>query len=402
MSELILHAPVEKKLLTKGVYVLLGIIAVAGVVTLYRLIFGLESTTNLDNQYPWGIWIAIDVAGGVALAAGGFTTSALAHIFQRHRYEAVVRPALLTALLGYTFVGLALMVDLGRYYNIWHPIVPTMWQGNSVLFEVGMCVMAYSTILYCEFFPIVCEKFLGKVNLPGPLAMLNSLSEKLLQTASKFFRKTMLLFFCAGVVLSCMHQSALGSLLLIAPSKMHPLWYTPILPLLFLLSAISVGYPMVIFESIIASKIFKRKPEMKILAPLSRFVVFFIGVYWAVKIADLSVRGAFPYLIENSLESFAFIVEFLVGGLIPFVILMKIKNRENPKMLFTAATLIVLAVLINRVNVFLIAYKPPYADYRYIPSVGEIVVTAGVIATIALVYRVVVTIFPILPKEEEA
>lgn len=131
-------APVEKKLLTPGFLALAAFAGVALVIALGRFFFGLSAVTNLDDRYPWGIWKAINVASGVALATGGFTTAALAHVFHRHRYEVVVRSALLTALLGYTFAGLALFVDLGRYYNIWHPAWPTMWQGNSVLFEVRL------------------------------------------------------------------------------------------------------------------------------------------------------------------------------------------------------------------------------------------------------------------------
>jgi len=218
-------APVGKRLLSPGVLGLLALMGIAFCFAAWRFVFGLQSVTNLDDQYPWGIWIAIDVATGVALAAGGFTTAALAHIFHQKHYEAVLRPALLTAMLGYTFVGLALMVDLGRYYNIWHPAWPTMWQGNSVLFEVGMCVMAYLTVLYLEFMPIVCERFIGRVNLPGALRKFNGPVDGLLRFADRALGRVMFLLVIAGVVLSCMHQSSLGALMLIAPYKMHPLWY---------------------------------------------------------------------------------------------------------------------------------------------------------------------------------
>ncbi|HPA82947.1 MAG TPA: polysulfide reductase NrfD, partial [Thermoanaerobaculales bacterium] len=133
--------PVKTPYLTRGTLVLVALALVGGAAYLYRLLFGLEAATNLDNQWPWGIWIAIDVASGVALAAGGFTTAALADIFHKERYHAIVRPALLTAMLGYTFVVIGLLADLGRYYNVWHPMLPSMWQGDSVLFEVGICVM---------------------------------------------------------------------------------------------------------------------------------------------------------------------------------------------------------------------------------------------------------------------
>jgi len=147
--------PVPRTLRSAGVGLLVGLLTLGLLVAACRFVFGLQSVTNLDQQHPWGLWIAIDVATGVALAAGGVTTAALAYIFHRRDFEAITRPALLTAMLGYTFVGLGLLVDLGRYYNIWHPILPSMWQGNSVLFEVGLCVMCYLTVLYIEFIPVL-------------------------------------------------------------------------------------------------------------------------------------------------------------------------------------------------------------------------------------------------------
>src|SRR3970282_2103862 len=122
-------------------------------------------------QYPWGLWIAIDVAAGVALAAGGFTTAALGHVMHKEYYRAIIRPALLTAMLGYTFVAFGVVVDIGRPYFVWHPLI--YWNGNSALFEVGICVMAYMTVLYIEFLPIVTERFVGKVNMPGTLSIFN-------------------------------------------------------------------------------------------------------------------------------------------------------------------------------------------------------------------------------------
>ncbi|MCK7523449.1 MAG: polysulfide reductase NrfD [Ignavibacteriales bacterium] len=228
-----------------------------------RFFFGLGAVTNLNNQYPWGLWIGVDVAAGVALAAGGFTTAALGHIMHKDEYHAIIRPALLTAMLGYTFVAIGVFVDIGRWYFIWHPLI--MWNGNSALFEVGICVMIYVTVLYIEFLPVVTERFIGKVNLPGFLSGLNKIVDKFLRLLDKGLSKTMFIFIIAGVVLSSLHQSSLGTLMVIAGPKMHPLWQTPILPLLFLLSAISVGFPMVIFESLIASRSLGLKPEMHIL-----------------------------------------------------------------------------------------------------------------------------------------
>jgi Ni/Fe-hydrogenase subunit HybB-like protein len=236
-------APVKKKFFTRGMLLLTAAMALGLSCGAYRMLFGLEASTALNNQYPLGLWIGVDVATGVALAAGGFTTGALVYIFNREHFHAIIRPALLTAMLGYTFVGVGLMFDLGRWYNIWHPSVPFMWQGNSVLFEVGICVMIYLNVLYAEFAPVVLERFIGHVNLPGRLARFNAPVDLALRFANHVLAKMMFLFIIAGVVLSCLHQSSIGTLMVIAPYKLHPLYWSQLSPVFFLSSAIAVGFP---------------------------------------------------------------------------------------------------------------------------------------------------------------
>ncbi|MBW1895621.1 MAG: Ni/Fe-hydrogenase cytochrome b subunit, partial [Deltaproteobacteria bacterium] len=393
-------APVEEKFLTPGVMVMLAFMAIGLAFAIGRFLFGIGAVSNLNNQYPWGIWIAIDVASGVALAAGGFSTGLIAYVFNRNEYHAVIRPALLTAMLGYTFVVLGLLVDIGRYWNITSPVFNH--NGNSVLFEVAICVMIYLHVLYIEFIPIVVERFKGRVDLPGPLAWLNDLTESLLSFADRVLGKVMWIFIIAGIVLSCLHQSSLGSLMLIAPSKVHPLWYTPILPLLFLLSAFAAGYPMVAFESIIVSKSFGREPEMEILTPLARYMPVLMGLYLVFKIGDMMVRGTYVYLLDGTVQSNAFLVEVLVGVMLPFVLLLFRRVRESAGLLFFASTVFVLGLLFNRVNVFLVSFTPPYVITPYFPAIGEMFITAGLLAALMFFYRVGVAIFPVLgacPKQ---
>ncbi len=391
------HAPVEEKFLTPGVMVLLALMGIGLAFAAARFFFGIGKVSNLSNQTPWGIWIGIDVASGVALAAGGFTTGAIAYVFNRDQFHAVIRPALLTAMLGYTFVVMGLLVDIGRYWNIVSPMFN--WNPNSVLFEVAMCVMIYLTVLYIEFIPIAAERFKGRVRLPGPLAGLNTIVETVLGLADRILGKVMFLFIILGIVLSCLHQSSLGSLMLIAPSKVHPLWYTPILPLLFLLSAFAAGYPMVTFESIIAAKSFGRRPEMEVLTPLARYMPALIGLYLAAKLADMIVRGTYVYLLEGTFQTNAFVVELLFGICLPFVLLLFRRVRESAGWLFFTSTLFILGVLLNRINVFVVSYTPPYLLQRYFPAVGEIFITAGMIAGLMFFYRVFVFIFPVLGAE---
>ena len=386
--------PMRKKYFTPVVIGLAVLVLNGLMFLLARFIFGIGAVTNLDNQHPWGIWIGLDVAAGVALAAGGFTTAALGHIMHKDQYHAIIRPALLTAALGYTFVAVSVMIDLGRYYYIWHPLI--MWNGSSVLFEVGICVMIYLTVLYIEFLPIVCERFIGRVKLPGFLKSLNNPLDKVLRILDKGLDKTMFIFIIAGVVLSCLHQSSLGTLMVIAGPKMHPLWQTPILPLLFLLSAISVGLPMVIMESLITSKSFSLKPEIHILSNLGSMVAPLLGIYLAFKIGDMVIRQTFVYLTEFNAASVMFTIELLFGVIIPLRMFMSRQVNKSPVGLLIASLLVVFGVFLNRLNNFLVAYTPPYEVHSYFPSIGEISVTVGFVAFEILLFRIAVMIFHIV------
>ncbi|BBO70178.1 Ni/Fe-hydrogenase cytochrome b subunit [Desulfosarcina alkanivorans] len=392
-------APVRAKFWTPGVVVLAVLMASGAAAIVARFIGGIGYVSNLTTARPWGLWIGVDVASGVALAAGGFTTAFLAHIIGRHYYEPVVRPALLTAMLGYTFVVLGLLVDIGRSWAIWKPLL--YWNPNSVLFEVAMCVMFYLNVLYIEFLPVVVERFRGRVNLPGLLAGMNAPVDGLLNLADRILPRIMWFFIIAGVVLSCMHQSSLGSLMLIAPTKLHPLWYTPMLPLLFLVSAIAVGYPMVVFEATLATTSLKLDSEMTVLTPLTRITIFLLGLYLALKLGDMVVRGTYVYLLDGTAQTNAFLVEVVFGVLVPWLMLLAPKVRRSRQALFIACSLIVGGVLVNRINVFVVGYRPPISEANYFPAIGEILVTVGLIAALMFIYRAIVTYLPVLNQPEQ-
>ncbi len=399
METLFRPTPMKKKYFTPGIIVLI-VLAVNGLIFLAgRFLFGIGAVTNLNNQYPWGLWIGVDVAAGVALAAGGFTSAALVYIMHRERFHAIARPALLTAMLGYSFVAFGVFTDIGRWYYIWHPLI--MWNGSSALFEVGICVMMYVTVLYIEFLPVVTERFIGKVNFKRLFSFLNKPLEKLLILLDKGLSKIIFIFIILGVVLSTLHQSSLGTLMIIAGPKMHPLWQTPVLPLLFLLSAISVGFPMVIFESMIAAKSFGEKPEMEILTPLGYSVAPLLGIYLAFKIGDMVIRGTFVYLTEINTASIMFTIEVVFGIIIPLRMFLSKKVLETPSLLFTASSLVIFGVLLNRIDNFIVAYKPPYSFGSYFPSFGEISVTVGFAALLILIYRIIVINFPVISQPEK-
>src|SRR5271166_913002 len=281
--------------------------------TVLRFTKGLGAATNLSDQFPWGIWIGFDVLCGVGLAAGGFTLAAIVYVFHIERFHAVLRPSILTAFLGYSLVATALLFDLGKPYNIWHPLV--MWNPHSVMFEVAWCVMLYLTVLALEFSPAVLERF----RLHKPLRIVKAATIPLV---------------IAGVMLSTLHQSSLGSLYLIAPEKLHPYWYSPLLPVFFFISAVGVGMAMVIFESNLSSRAFGREIEMPLLEVLGRAMAVVLAIYGVLKFQDLWMRGALSHLREPSTETLLFTLEITLGVLIPFAMLLFRKIREDREGLF--------------------------------------------------------------------
>jgi len=384
-----LPVPINRKLLTPGVWALLVVAAVGVLFGAYRFLFGLGASTNLSQDYPWGIWIIADVSF-IALAAGGFTTAAIVHVFHRHDYHLLVRPALVVALLGYTFACIALGADLGKYYNIWHPILPSMWQGNSALFEVGMCVMCYMTVLYIEFIPVFCERFIGDPRWPK--------LDRICGVANRLVNKTMFVFLVLGVAISCLHQSSLGHVMVLAPSKLHPLWYTPVLSLFFLLSAIVAGFPVVIFACICGAWGLRLKPEMQVLGSLAKYVPFFLGIYLAFKIGDMFIRRSYVYLGEGSVQSTMFLVEMVVGLAIPLVMTLFQRVRNSPHLLCATTFLVMFGLIVNRTNVYLIGYRPARAVDVYFPSLSEWGFTIGLVAALIICWRLTVICFPVISR----
>jgi len=384
-----------KPFFTFGTLTLLILMGIGFSFGVTRLFLGLGTVTNLDNHNPWGIWIAFDVACGVALAAGGFLTAALVEIFGRRKYRPLLRPALLTAFLGYLWVAIALLFDLGRYWNAWQPLFH--WQGNSVLFEVAMCVTFYLIILSIEMSPSILEGLEDRIGESSPGGRLLRRLERPIHALHSAVKIALPIFVVAGVVLSCMHQSSLGTLMLIATTKTSAIWDTSILPLLFLLSAFMVGFAMVILESIYANISFGRKAEMELLTPLARIIPWFIGAYGVVKIADLVVRHNQIDFLDNPGATISLVIEILIGVVAPFLLLLVKAVRRSMGWLFFAVALVIFGVILNRINVFLVGYVPPYATTRYFPSVGEIAMTVAIVSSILFCYRLLVTFFPILP-----
>ncbi len=356
------------------------IMALGAYATVLRFVYGLGASTNLSDQFPWGIWIGFDVLCGVMLAAGGFTLMAAVHVFNLERFKPIIRPTVLTAFLGYVLVCIALLYDLGRYYRIWHPLI--MRNPHSVMFEVAYCVMLYTTVLALEFAPIVFEKF----RMSKALRIMHAISIPLV---------------CVGVILSTLHQSSLGTLYLLMPNKLHPFWYSPLLPVFFFLSAIAVGLAMTIFESNMSSKYFHRQLEMPLLSELGRILVVVLMVYAVLRFEDLLHRGALKLLLQPGYERNLFLVEIVMGLLLPIGLLLQKRIRESPNGLYFAAVVTVLGFITNRLNVSITGLEGA-AGLHYVPKWTEAAVTAAIVAAGFALFGAAAKYLPIFPEEERA
>lgn len=336
--------------------------------TLLRFTRGLGASTNLSDQFPWGIWIGFDVLCGVGMAAGGFTLAAIVYVFHIERFHPVLRPSILTAFLGYALVAVALLFDLGKPYNIWHPLV--MWNPHSVMFEVAWCVTLYLTVLALEFSPAVLERF----HLIQPL---------------RIVKRATIPLVIMGVLLSTLHQSSLGSLYLIVPEKLHPYWYSPLLPIFFFVSALSVGMAMVIFESNLSARAFGREIEMPLLEVLGRGMAVVLAFYGLMKFQDLWRRGALVHLREPSTETTLFLLEITLGLVLPLVMLLFRKVREDRDGLFAAAVLVITGFLLNRLNVSITGMEAA-SGVHYFPRWTEVSITLSVVGVGFLLFSLAV------------
>lgn len=348
--------------------------------TWIRFTRGLGSATHLSDDVPWGLWVGFDVLCGVGLAAGGFTLTAAVHIFHLERFKPVVRPAILTAFLGYLLVVFALFFDLGKPWNIWRPIV--MWNPHSVMFEVAWCVMLYTTVLFLEFSPMIFEK-LGW------------------SRATRTVRTAAPILVIAGVILSTLHQSSLGSLFLIAPNRLHPLWYSPWLPVFFFLSSLAVGCAMVIFESFLSRRAKRHALELPVLIDLGRAALVVIVLYAELKLLDLGGRGVLSLALAPTEEGRLFLAEMLLGVLAPCLVLAVPRWRQHPRGLFLGAVLIILGFVLNRLNVSLTGFVAS-SGVRYVPSWMEIAVTASLVGAGFAIFTLAARHLPVFAEERSA
>jgi Ni/Fe-hydrogenase subunit HybB-like protein len=359
--------------------ILWSFVGLATAVAVIRFTLGLGVSTALSDTTPWGLWIGFDVMGGVALAAGGFVIAAVVHIFHREKYHAAARPAILTAFLGYGAVAVGLLFDLGLPWHIWHPVI--FWNIYSPLFEVAWCVMLYLTVLGLEVAPTILERTSSR-------------------RTYRFLTRLSLPIMILGIMLSTLHQSSLGSLLLIMPFRIHPLWYSHWLPELFFVSAICLGLNMVMFESSITSWLYRRRPETDMLDGLTKMAAWGLAFYLVLRGADLATQHKLGFILAGTWESNFFILEMLMSTIAPIALYAVPKVRRSPTGVWLVSSTSVLGFVLNRINAAGLAHVWATRVF-YFPAWTEFAISIGIVSACGLVFFFIQEHCPVDPHTLE-
>ncbi len=369
--------PLGGKVVTKPYTFLIIVALIAAYFLARRFIFGLGDVTGMNDGYPWGIWIAYDVVVGTAFACGGYAMAILIYVLNKRQYSPLLRPAILASMFGYSLAGISVFFDIGRYWQMHHIFLPGFANPTSVLFEVALCIAIYTLVLWIEFTPT----FLTRLGADKTQARLD---------------KFMFFFIALGILLPTMHQSSLGTLMVIAGSKLHPLWWSSLLPILFLTSSILLGFAAVIFESSISTLRYKVEDEKHILTKLAAIFPWVIGAYLIIRFGDVIFRGHGGMIFNGSSQSLMFIFENVLY-LIPAVFLIMPKFNKSRRVLFFCALSLLLAGALYRFNCFIIQYDPGNG-WHYYPKAGEIWITLGIIAAEIMGYLLFIKKFPVLRR----
>jgi Ni/Fe-hydrogenase subunit HybB-like protein len=376
------YQPLKRPVITLP-FLVLGVVALIGLYFLaQRFIHGMGLVTNINGGYAWGVWVVYDVVVGTALACGGYALAITVYIMNKGKYHPLMRPALLASLLGYGLGGVGAMIDMGRWWQFYNIFTPWHMNFNSVMLEVGLCVATYILVLVIEFAPTLLEKIGAK----GAVKALN---------------KVLFLFIALGVLLPTMHQSSLGSMLIAMGWKVHPLWQSlQLQPLLAILTALTMGFAVVVFEASFSSVGFRRPSETPLLAGLGKGIKGLIAVYLLVRFGEIILRGKLGLIFAGDLGSLMFIIETALF-VFPLVVLSSAKFRGHGPMLLWASVSMLFAGSLYRFNAFLITYNPG-PGYSYFPSTPEIMVTAGMVALEIMAFLFVVKKFPVLHDAKHA
>jgi len=344
--------------------ILWTIIGLAMASGLTRMFFGLGSVTNQGDATPWGIWKGVNVVPGIALAAGGFVVTALIYVLRRNDLARYSKFAVLLAFLGYISAATALVVELGLPWMVWHPVI--YWQHHSALFEISWCVILYLGVLFLEFVPVPLEE-------TGWFA-----------SVRRFLIKYKLVLVILGVMISTLHQSSLGTLFLITPNKLHPLWYSSLLPIQFFISAIAIGPLMVMLAVLVVSALYKKPLEIDKLGKFGLFSMAVLAIYGLIRIIDIVVTGKTALIFDGSWQSLVFLLEIVLILVIPISLLAIKKTRLSKAGLWLASLSGVLGMVLNRADIAGIMLVR--TGKLYIPTIYEVFISLGILSAAALVF----------------
>lgn len=359
-------------------YVILGLLTALGLfLGGYRLAVGLGSTTNLNDYFPWGLWIALDVFM-IPAAGAAFTVSAIGHFFHRHDYHKILRPAVLIGFLGYVSVVLILILDLGRWHQFYSILLPARINLHSFLEEVALSVTLYTMVLILELAPTILEKW----NLELPIRLIE---------------KGIMIIGGIGILISTVHQSSLGSMFLIAEHRLHPLWWTPILPLLFLLQALFGGLATAAIVVKITQEKLGMSLDKKFFARVGKLIRILLSIYLVLKVGDWLLAGDLGLLFSAGGYSLLSWAEVILGIILPLVILFS-KAVNRPTGVLWAGVWIVVGLFIYRVTVSWVGLMAP--DWAtYLPHWMEVMSSVGIVAGAVLAYIIIARVFNLFPEE---
>jgi Ni/Fe-hydrogenase subunit HybB-like protein len=372
------------------VWVLLALMGIAFIVAMIRFGAGIGAISNLSNAYPWGFWVSFDLFTGIAISSGAFVLTSLVYILELEEFRPLVRPTLLTGFLGYVMEVIALLVDLGHPERIWHYFVYQNFA--SFLLFIGLYVMIYATVMLVELAPAVLERFH-------------------LQKFADLIKRFMKPIVIIGATISVLHQGSLGALLLIQPAKLFPLWWTPLLPVLFFISAVAIALAMTIFESSVSSHYFHRGLEIHLLDKLAAAIPYVLGLYLIVRFAQLIIAGDAQYFFSSGGMSILFWAEIMIGSIVPLIMFAFKKIRQSPSGLLTGAIILLLGMILDRFDVSWWAVKHPDPltyiptfmanNVHYLPSLPEISISIGIFSFGVLAFGLAIKYLPIFESDEE-
>jgi len=364
------------KMWTPATIVMVVLMIIGGAVAGYRMLFGLGAATNMNDGYPWAFWLGLDVLGGVAMAAGGFIIACAVYLFNWKKYHVIVRPAILTAFLGYLMAVAAIFLDIGHPFRLPNPML--MWQWHSVMWVVAMHVIFYTATLALEFSPMLLEKLGWHKTL-------------------KAVNKIMVGAVIFGVMLSTLHQASLGAVFLIAPAKMSPLWWSTVMPYHFMVSAVAMGLSMVSFEAMLSKKFLHHEVDKEVFYGLARGCLIVLSFYLLLKLYQWFVHAGIGAAFDGTIEANMFLLEMLIGVILPIAILSIKKNRTNINTIFKVNIIVIAGVMLNRMNVCLFSMEQfnMWKGFSYTPSWMEFMVSLGIISLGVLLFKMSAKYLPL-------